>query len=77
MFTSDHITNENNEDHDKTLPCISDYPYRMLIIGSSGSGQTNALLNLIKQQDDDNHSDKIHLYTKDLNEPKYQAHSKV
>ena len=44
----------------------------MLIIGGSGSGKTNALLNLIKEQDSDNLIDKIYLYAKDLNEPKYQ-----
>ena len=27
------------------------YPYRILIIGGSGSGKTNTLLNLIKEQD--------------------------
>ena len=41
----------------------------MLIIGSSGSGKTNSLLNLIKEQGD---IDKIYLYSKDLSEPKYQ-----
>ena len=44
----------------------------MLIIGGSGSGKTNALLNLIKEQDSDSLIDKIYLYAKDLNEPKYQ-----
>ena len=48
----------------------------MLITGSSGSGKTNALLNLIQwnciQQDNDNIIDKIYLYAKDLSEPKYQ-----
>ena len=44
----------------------------MLIIGGSGSGKTNALLNLIKKQDADNLIGKIYLYAKDLNEPKYQ-----
>ena len=39
-----------------------------MIIGGSGSGKTNALLNLISQQDD---IDKIYLYAKDLREPKY------
>ena len=33
--------------------------------------KTNALLNLI-QQDNDNLIDKIYLYPKDLSEPKYQ-----
>ena len=42
----------------------------MLLIGGCGSGKTNASLNLIKEQDD--LIDKIFLYTKDLNEPKYQ-----
>ena len=40
-----------------------------MIIGGSGSGKTNALLNLIIQQDD---TDKIYLYAKDLSKPKYQ-----
>ena len=40
-----------------------------MIIGSSGSRKTNALLNLIKEQDD---IDKIYLYAKDLSEPKYE-----
>ena len=40
-----------------------------LRIGSSGSGKANALLNLIKEQDD---IDKTYLYAKDLSEPKYE-----
>ena len=44
----------------------------MLIIGGSGSEKTNALLNLIKEQDSDNLIHKIYLYAKDLGEPKYQ-----
>ena len=44
----------------------------MLIIGGSGSGKTNALLNSIKEQDSENLINKIYLYAKDLNEPKYQ-----
>ena len=31
---------------------ILDHPYRILINGGSGSGKTNALLNLISQQGD-------------------------
>ena len=42
-----------------------------MIIGPSGSGKTNALLNLI-QKDNNNFIDKIYLYAKDLEEPKYQ-----
>ena len=44
----------------------------MLIIRGSGSGKTNALLNLIKELDSDNLIDKIYLNAKDLNELKYQ-----
>ena len=40
-----------------------------LRIASSGSGKANALLNLIKEQDD---IDKTYLYAKDLSEPKYE-----
>ena len=44
----------------------------MLIIGGSLSGKTNALLNLIKEQDNVELIDKIYLYARNLNEPKYQ-----
>ena len=44
-------------------------PVKILIIVGSGSGKTNALLNLISQQDD---IGKIYLYAKDSSEPKYQ-----
>ena len=40
----------------------------MLIIGGSGSGKTNLLLNLVENQQD---IDKIYLYVKDQNESKY------
>ena len=43
--------------------------YRILIVGGSGSGKTNALLNLINNQPD---IDKIYLYAKVLYEAKYQ-----
>ena len=44
----------------------TDQPYRILITGGSGSGKTNALLNLISQQDD---IDKIYFYENDLSKP--------
>ena len=40
-----------------------------MIIAGSGSGKTNALLNLIKEQGD---IDKMYLYVKDLSELKYE-----
>ena len=72
MFNLDDITNENNKEHNEKWPYIPDHPYRILIIGGSGSGKTNALLNLIKEQDSDSLIDKIYLYAKDVNELKYQ-----
>ena len=68
MFNLDDITNENNKEHNEKWPHIPDHPYRILIIGGSGSGKTNALLSLIKEQDDIN---KINLYANDFSEPKY------
>ena len=43
----------------------------MSIAGGSGLRKTNALLNLIKEQDSDSLIDKIYLFAKDLNELKY------
>ena len=50
-------------------PYTPDHPNRILIIGGSGSGKTNVLLNLIENQPD---IDKIYLYVKDPYEAKYQ-----
>ena len=72
MFNLDAITNENNKDYNRKWPYIPDHLYRMLIIGSSGSGKTNSLLNFIKEQASDNLVDKIYLYPKDVDELKYQ-----
>ena len=44
----------------------------MLIIGGSGSGKTNVLLNLIKEKNSNHLIDKIYFYEEDLNEPKNQ-----
>ena len=66
MFNLDSVTNENNKDDNRR------WSYRMLIVGSSGSGKTNALLNVIPQQDNDSLVDKIYLCAKDLSEPKYE-----
>ena len=66
MFNLDAITNKNSKDNDKK------WPYRMLITGPSGAGKTNALLNLIQNQNNDSPIDKICLYPKVLREPKYQ-----
>ena len=69
MINFDDIINENKIEHNKNWPYIPDHPYRILIIGGSGSGKTNALINLINEQND---IDKIYLYAKDLSEPKHE-----
>ena len=69
MINLESITNENNKKHNEKWPYIPDYPYRILIIGGSGSGKTHTLLNLINEQSD---IDKVYLHARDLNEPNYK-----
>ena len=69
MINLDSITNENNKKHNEKWPYIPDHPYKILIIGGSGWGKTNAQLNLIHEQND---IDKLYLYARDLNEPKHK-----
>ena len=67
MISYDNVTKENIKHYYPNWPQILDHPYRILIIGGSGSGKINALLNLIKKkQDDGDYSiiDKIYLYVK-------------
>ena len=56
-------------EHNLKTSHTPDHPYRILIVGGSGSGKINALLNLINNQPD---IDKIYLYPKDPYEAKYQ-----
>ena len=65
----DNTVNDNNKKHNEKWPYIPDHPYRILIIGRSGSGKRNTLINLINELRD---IDKIYLYAKDLSEPKYE-----
>ena len=69
MINFDDYTNENKKEHNSNLPHILDHPYRILIVGGSGSAKTNALLNLINNQPD---IDKVYLYAKDPYEANYQ-----
>ena len=61
IFNFDNITEKDNN---------KDWPYRNLFIGPSGSGKTNYLLNSIQREN--NIIDKIYLYAKCLEEPKYK-----
>ena len=69
MINFDDYVNENKTEHNKNWPYVPDNPYRILIIGGSGSGKTNVLLTLIENQPD---IGKIYLYAKDSFEAKYQ-----
>ena len=69
MINFDDYSNESKTKHNLKWPYISDHPYRIIIVGGSGCGKTNALLNLINNQPD---IDKIYLYAKDPYEAKYQ-----
>ena len=69
MINFYEYTNENKKEQNLNWPYIPDYPYRILIIGASGRAKTNALLNLINNQQD---IDKINLHAKDPYEDKYQ-----
>ena len=68
MINFDDYANGNKTVHNLKWPYIPDHPHRILIIGGSGSGKMNVLLNLINNQSD---IDKIYLYAKDTYEAKY------
>ena len=69
MINFDGILVKNKAEHNPNWPYIPNHLYRILIIGCSGSGKTNASLNLINCQPD---IYKIYLYAKDPYEVKYQ-----
>ena len=69
MISFDGYTNENKTKNNFDWPCIPDHLYRILIIGGSEPGKTNAFANLIIEQPN---IDKIYLSAKDLYESKYQ-----
>ena len=69
MIIFDDYVHENKTEHNRNWPYIQIIRYIILIIGGSGSGKTNVLLNLIENQPA---IDKIYLYAKDRYEAKYQ-----
>ena len=68
MFNFDYITKEDMREHNPNWPELPDHQYQILIIGGSGSGKTNALLNLINNEPDINN---FFLYSRDPYEAKY------
>ena len=69
MINFDYYKSKNKNEHNLKWSYIPNYPYRILMMGGSGTGKTNALLNQINNQPD---IDKIYLYAKDSDEPKHQ-----
>ena len=63
MLNLDDIVSNKKENKER-----NDWPFRMLIIGQSGSRKTNTLLHLINNF---HPIDKIYLYAKDTEEKKY------
>ena len=63
MLNLDDIVSNNKSSSER-----NDWPFRMLIIGPSGSSKTNALLRLINNL---HPIDKMYLYVKDIGEDKY------
>ena len=65
MLNLDNIVSNKNTSSSKD----KNWPFRMLIIETAGSGKTNTLLHLINNL---HPIDKVYLYAKDIHEPKYE-----
>ena len=61
MINFDDYVNKNKIVRNKNWPYVPDHPYRISIIGGSGSGKTNVLLNLIENQPN---TDKVYFMLK-------------
>ena len=69
MINYDDVTKENIKEHNPDWTQIANHPYRILIIGTSGSQKTTSLFYLRSHQPD---IDEIYLYAKDPYEAEYQ-----
>ena len=69
MVNVDGITKENIKQYHPNWPQILGHPFRVWMVGGSGSGRTNSLFNLITHQPEIN---KIYSCAKDWCKRKYQ-----
>ena len=69
MFNFDYITKEDKKEHNSNRPQFPNHPQKILIVGGSGSGKTNAQLNPINYGPD---NDKTYLFAKGPYKAKYQ-----
>ena len=67
MVNFDEVVGKKRFVHNPKWPYVPDHPHRIMIVGGSGSGKTNALINLLSKQPD---IDKIYLYVRDPYEEK-------
>ena len=44
MISFDDVTEENIKEHNSQIP---DHPYRILVLGGSGSGKASPLFNIV------------------------------
>eukprot|EP00732_Lithocolla_globosa_P006821 Lithocolla_globosa_v1_NODE_8202_length_851_cov_1.978643.p1 type:complete len:174 gc:universal NODE_8202_length_851_cov_1.978643:569-48(-) len=65
----DHLVDEKNSNHKNKNKLAPQWSFRMLIAGSSGSGKTNMVMNLILKY---LHYDKLFIYSKSIGQSKYQ-----
>eukprot|EP00732_Lithocolla_globosa_P000008 Lithocolla_globosa_v1_NODE_1_length_16663_cov_42.954359.p8 type:complete len:231 gc:universal NODE_1_length_16663_cov_42.954359:4342-3650(-) len=71
IINMDRLVNEENAGHNQGHASSFQHPFRTLICGSSGSGKSNLLLNLLLRPRY-LYFDKLYLYAKTLNQSKYR-----